>query len=453
MTAITRELARFAVNSRYELLPAEVQHEGLRAFVNYVGCAAGGANEPVCLKMLETISEFNGKSDCVVIGSSVRLDALNAALLNALSSAALSFNDTHYATVIHPTSPVGAALISMAMRRKLSGKALIHALVLGDELCCRIGNMLCTPPAACAVGLSTTGLLGSIGAAIAAGTVMGFNEDQMTTAIGIAANQSAGIREAHASMSSWFTPANAGRSGLWAAFLAERGYTCPDTMLEGAKGFAVSFASAPQMGAALEGIGQKWELLTLAYKPYPCGVVIHPIIDACLDITAKHTFDARDIERVDVTVDPLCLQLCNRPAPTLRAQAMVSFPHWAATTLMHKEAGLPQVTEAMVHDADIATLRAKVVAHADHKIGREAALVKVTLKEGRTFEARCNHALSTPQNPMTDQHIADKTRLQMEIAFGKTKAQRAMDACWKITELEDVKPYIESLAALPVPSA
>ena len=447
MTNITRELARFAVNSRYDDLPQNVQHEGLRAFVNYVGCAAGGANEPVCLKMLDTISEFNGKSDCVVIGSGVKLDALNAALLNSLSSAALSFNDTHYATVIHPTSAVGAALVSMSMRRKVSGRELIHAVVLGDELCCRIGNILCTPPAQCAVGLSTTGLLGCIGAAIAAGKVMGFNEDQMTTAIGIAANQAAGLREAHASMSSWFTPGNAGRSGLWAAFLAERGYTCPDTMIEGVKGFAVSFASNPQMGAALDRIGEKWELLELAYKPYPCGVVIHPIIDACLDITAKNKFDARDIERVDVTVDPLCLQLCNRPSPKIRAQAMVSFPHWTATTLTHKEAGLPQVTEAMVHDADIAALRAKVVAHADDKIGREAALVKVLMKDGRAFEALCEHALSTPKNPMTDKHIAEKTRLQMEIAFGKDKAQRAADACWKITELADVRPYIESLAA------
>lgn len=447
MTHITREIARFAVNTHFDALPANVQHEGLRAFVNYVGCAAGGANEPVCQKMLGTISEFNGKSDCVVIGSSVKLDALNAALMNSLSSAALSFNDTHYQTVIHPTSPVGAALVSMAMRRKISGRELIAAVVLGDELCCRIGNILCTPPAECNVGLSTTGLLGCIGAAIAAGKVMGFDEDQMTTAIGIAANQSAGIREAHASMSSWFTPGNAGRSGLWAAFLAEKGYTCPDTMIEGVKGFAVSFASNPQMGAATAGLGETWEILDLAYKPYPCGVVIHPIIDACLDITANNKFDARDIARVDVTVDPLCLQLCNRPAPKIRAQAMVSFPHWTATTLMHKEAGLPQVTEAMVHDADIAALRAKVVAHANDKIGREAARVKVTMKDGRAFEAYCQHALSTPQNPMTDKHIADKTRLQMEIAYGKDKAQRVADECWRVTDLADVAPFIESLAA------
>jgi len=432
--AITRELARFAVKTNYADLPPKVRHEGVRAFTNFIGCAAGGANEPVCAKMIETIGEFNGKSDCVVIGSKLKLDALNAALLNSLASAALAFNDTHYATVIHPTSPVGAALISMATRRKISGPELIAAVVLGDELCCRIGNILCTPPAQCAVGLSTTGLLGCIGAAIAAGKVMGFDEEQMTTAIGLAANQSAGIREAHASMASWFTPGNAGRSGLWAAFLAERGYTCPDTLIEGVKGFAVSFSSNPQMHAATDGLGTKWELLDLAYKPYPCGVVIHPIIDACLDITARNTFDARDIERVEVTVNPLCIQLCNRPAPKIRAQAMVSFPHWTATT-------------AMVHDADIATLRAKVVAHADEKTGREEARVKVTLKDGRHFEAHCKHALSTPQNPMTDAHISDKTRLQMEIVYDKAKARRMVDECWRLTELADVRPFVEALAA------
>ena len=447
MTAITRELARFAVQTRYEDLPQKVAHEGVRAFTNFLGCAAGGAVEPVCAKMIDVISDFNGKSDCVVIGSNLKLDALNAALMNSLASAALSFNDTHYLTVIHPTSPVGAALVSMASKRNIAGKELIAAVTLGDELCCRIGNILCTPPAECNVGLSTTGLLGCIGAAIAAGKVMGFNEDQMTTAIGIATNQSMGIREAHASMSSWFTPANAGRSGLWAALMAEKGYTCPDTMIEGVKGFAVSFASNPQMNVATAGLGHQWEILELAYKPYPCGVVIHSVIDACLAITNKHTFDARDIDRVEMRVNPLCIQLCNRPEPQIRAQAMVSFPHWTAATLIHKEAGLPQVTEAMVHDPDIAALRAKIVAHADDSVGREAAHVKVILKDGKVLEGHCMAAISTPENPMTDQHITDKTRLQMEIVYDKAKAKRVVDGCWRIPEMGDMRPFVASLAA------
>jgi 2-methylcitrate dehydratase PrpD len=447
MTPITRELARFAVNTTFDTLPEKVRHEGVRAFANFIGCAAGGATEPVCAKMIETIGEFNGKSDSVVIGSGVKLDALNAALLNSLASASLAFNDTHYATVIHPTSPVGAALVAMATRRRITGKAFTTAVVLGDELCCRIGNIVCMPPAECAVGLSTTGLLGCIGAAIAAGKVMDFNEDQMTTAIGIAANQSAGLREAHASMSSWFTVGNAARAGLWAALLAERGFTCPDTMIEGVKGFGVSFGSNPQFDVALKGLGEQWEILDLAYKPYPCGVVIHPVIDACLDLTARHKFDARDIERVELTVNPLCIQLCNRPVPKIRAQAMVSFAHWTATTLTCKEAGLPQVTEAMVHDAGIAALRAKVSATADENAGRGSAHVKVVMKDGKIFEAHCKHALSTPENPMTDQHIADKTRLQMEIVYDKTKARRITDECWQLTAMDDVTPFIRSLAA------
>ena len=147
-------------------------------------------------------------------------------------------------------------------------------------------------------------------------------------------------------------------------------------MIEGVKGFAVSFASNPQMQAALDGLGTKWEILDLAYKPYPCGVVVHSVIDACLDITQKHTFDAKDIARIDLNVNPLCIQLCNRPNPQTRAQAMVSFPHWTATTLTYKEAGLPQVTDAMVHDPAIAALRAKINAIADDSVGREAAHVK-----------------------------------------------------------------------------
>lgn len=444
--AITRELARFAVKTHYDALPPKVRHEGVRAFTNFLGCAAGGAPEPVCAKMIESIGEFNGKTDSIVIGSKHKFDALNAAMLNSLASAALAFNDTHYLTVIHPTSAVGAALVSLATRRNISGKQLVEAVVLGDELCCRIGNILCTPPAQCAVGLSTTGLLGCIGAAIAAGKVMGFDEDQMTTAIGIAANQSAGIREAHASMSSWFTVGNAARAGLWAALLAERGFTCPETMIEGAKGFAVSFSSNPQMEAALAGLGEKWEILDLAYKPYPCGVVVHPVIDACFEITNKHQFDARDIARVDLRVNPLCLQLCNRPTPKIRAQAMVSFQHWTATTLTHKEAGLPQVTQAMVDDAGIAALRAKVSATADETVGREETYAKVTLQDGRVFEGHCRHALSTPENPMTDNHISEKTRLQMELVFDKAKARRVVDECWRVAELADVRGFVASLA-------
>ncbi len=446
MRAITRELARFAVNSEFKKIPKAVQHEGLRALINFIGCAAGGASEPAVTTMLNTIKEFNGKNDTVVIGLEGKLDALNAALINSLSSASLSFNDTHYATVAHPTSPVAAALVPMASRVNLSGEEFIHGLILGDEIQCRIGNILCTPPGSVSVGLSMAGLVGCIGAAVAAGKALKLNEEQMIHAIGLAANQSAGLREAHASMGSPFTLGNAGRAGLWAALLSAKGYTCTESMIEGVKGFSVSFGTQTNPEVALKNIGEDWEMLDVAYKPYPCGFVIHPIIDACLQLIKKHTFDGKLIEKVELTVNPLCIQLCNRPNPENRSHAMVSFPHWTAVTLMHKAAGLPQVTEKMVFDSDIAKLRQKIHATASEEIGREAAKIKVTMENGEIFHANCETTLGTKERPMSDSDITEKTRLQLEIAFNQSTSQKIVEQCWEIPQLSQITTLLTQLS-------
>jgi len=148
---ITRLLARYAHASRLEALPREVCHEGARALVNWIGCAAGGSHEPDVELMIGLLSDFSGGKNATVVGRRERLDAPNATFLNSMSSAALAFNDTHNRTVAHPTSPVAAALLALAETRPLAGADFLHALVLGIELQCRVGNILCTPPAECAL--------------------------------------------------------------------------------------------------------------------------------------------------------------------------------------------------------------------------------------------------------------------------------------------------------------
>ena len=169
-------LARYVQSSQFDALPPAVRHEGARAFVNWIGCAAGGSSEPDVQLVLQLLSEFNGAKEATVVGRSERLDTLNAAFINSMSSAALAFNDTHNPTVAHPTSPVAAALLALAERRPMTGRELLHALILGIEIQCRVGNILCVPPAECQVGLSTQGLLGGIGAAVAAAKAMGLDE-------------------------------------------------------------------------------------------------------------------------------------------------------------------------------------------------------------------------------------------------------------------------------------
>ena len=446
MTKITGTLARYAHLSKFDALPAAVRHEGARAFVNWIGCAAGGSSEEDVQLMLELLSEFNGAKEATVVGRSERLDALNAAFINSMSSAALAFNDTHNPTVAHPTSPVAAALLALAERRPMTGRELLHALILGIEIQCRVGNILCVPPAECQVGLSTQGLLGGIGAAVAAAKVLALDEDGITTAIGLAANQASGLRESQSTMGSHFIPGHAARCGLMSALLASRGFTCSDSMIEGVKGFAASFASRPNLDAALDKLGQSFEITTLAYKPYPSGVVIHPIIDACLDIVKSGPLAAENIERIELTVNPLAVKLTDIVDPKNRGQGLVSMQHWAAITLIHGAAGIAQVTDALVRDAVVSRLRRKVVHTSTGNMPWEAADVRVLLRDGKQLQGSVQHCRGSAGRPLTDADITEKTRGQLRTAYPDAAAERILAQAWRIEECPRVDQFCLALA-------
>jgi 2-methylcitrate dehydratase PrpD len=136
--AVTGALAEWVAASSCEALPAAVRRDGARALVNWVGCAAGGAHEPVVAQAIDFLSEFNGARDATLVARAEKLDALNAAYINTLASTVLMFNDTHAATVAHPTGPVAAALLALAGRQPLPGREFLHALIVGIEVQCRM---------------------------------------------------------------------------------------------------------------------------------------------------------------------------------------------------------------------------------------------------------------------------------------------------------------------------
>jgi len=445
MIGTTRALARYGVESNFDGLPLAVRRAGLRAFLNFVGCAAGGAREEAVERMLAVVGDYDGGAQATIVGRRERLDALNAALVNSLSSAALAFNDTHYQTVAHPSSPVGAAALVVAERRRVTGAELIHAVVLGIELQCRVGMILSVPPAEVSVGLSMQGLVGGVGAAVAAARLMRLDEEATCAAIGHAINQIGGLREAHASMGSPFTPGHAARCGLFAALLAEKGFTINDGMIEGVKGFAVAYGSQTNPQTALDRLGEHFEILSLAYKPYPSGFVTHPVIDVCLDLARRESFDPGTIERVDLVVNPLTIQLCNRPEPRDRTQAFVSFQHWAAVSLALKAAGVAQVSAATVADPRISALRKKVVAVGREDMPREAAELAVTFEDGRTLRSRIDRCIGSAGVPVTDEDLSRKTRGQLQGAYDDATCERIVELCWQMAEAPDADALVAQL--------
>jgi len=444
MTGLIRQLARYATATTLAEIPATVQREGVRAFHNWLGCALGGAQELPVLTALAAISEQQMPPQATILGHDLRVDLQNAALLNCMSANLTAFDDTHLASVTHPTCAVAAAMLALSERHKTTGADFLLALILGIEIECRIANVLTTPPARSNVGLYMTSLVGGIGAAIGCGRLLELTEDQMLHAIGIAASMSSGFREAHPTMSLGFVPGHAARSGLFAAQLAAKGFTNSETSLEGAKGFAHVYADPPNLEAGTAGLGTDFEILRNAYKPYPCGIVIHPQIDACLEIAATPGFDPHAIERVELTVNPLTLTLCDRPDPRDSMQAAVSLYHWTACALLHRRAGLDEGTNAMVRDPDISALRRRIKPIPDATLDRAEAKAAIHMKDGTRLTAHVAQCRGSLARPMTEAELQQKFIAQVSRNQPAAKAETLAALGWNLPALADVGAAIRA---------
>ena len=447
MTGMTRQLARYASMTTLADIPAAVQQEGVRAFHNWLGCVFSGARERPMMTALAAIRELDMPPQASVFGHDLRVDVQNAALLNCMASSLNAFDDTHLASVIHPTGPVAAAALALAEQRQVSGADFLLAVILGIEIECRMANVLTAPPAHGNVGFYMTGIVGGIGAAIACGKLLGLDETQMTMALGIAASHASGFREAHATMGLGYVPGHASRSGLFAAQLAAKGFTSSETALEGVKGFSNVFAEPPNLAAATAGLGTDFELMRNAYKPYPCGIVIHPQIDACLEIAKTPGFDPHAIERVELFVEPLTIILCDRPEPENAMQAVVSLYHWAAAALLHRRAGLNEGVDEMVRDPDMIALRRRIRAIPDASLAREEARAIVYLKDGRQLTAHVAQCRGSLARPMTETELQEKFLAQVSRTIPLAKAEKLAALCWNLPRLGDVGGDIRALLA------
>ena len=309
---ITRTLARYLLNARYEDLPAAVRHEAARALLNWLGCAIGSSRHETVECALAAIRPFSGPPQAVVLGRTERLDIMHAALVNGISSHVLDFDDTH-ARAIHPSAPVLPALIAYAEWRPITGRDLVHAFILGVEAEERIG--LSVFPEHYAIGWHITGTAGVFGAAAAVGRLLGLDERQMCWALGIAATQAAGLREMFGTMCKSLHPGRAAQNGMLAALLAAKNFTSSEQAIEAPRGFARVTSTRFDPNEITEGLGDRYEILSNMYKPYACGLVVHAAIDGCIELAREHGLTAEEIERVDLTVSPLVLELTGKRSP------------------------------------------------------------------------------------------------------------------------------------------
>jgi 2-methylcitrate dehydratase PrpD len=442
-SGVTQSLAHYVVATRWEDLPSPVRHQAKRSLMNFFAVALAGCRTGPVEIALRSLAEFSGGKQATLVGRTKRIDALSAAFLNAAGANVYDFCDTHLRTVIHPSAPVVPALLAVAELRRVSGPDLLLALILGNEVQARIG--LAISPSHYDRGWHITSTCGVFGAASGAGKLLGLDERQMVWALGTAATQSSGLCECLGTPAKSVSVGNAARNGLWSALLAEKGFDGPPEPLAGVQGFYNALHETPDLSLVTEGLGESWEILATSYKPYPCGFVIHPVLDCVLDWRRDNP--KAEVTRVVVRGNPLLSVRTDRPDISTGRESQVSVQHAVAAALVTGKAGLDQFTDACVSDPKVRALRSKVELVSDSAFSTIAAAVEITTADGKTHSLSQQAARGSDVNPIDDKDLEQKLRTAADDWDPRQDVTPLVDAIWTLDSRADVS----GLASLAVP--
>lgn len=365
----TNTLAEFAVTTSTNDIPGEVTSRALALTTDLIGSCVRAANEadssPSILAMVERLG-LGDDGSCTVFGLNRRYGAAAAALLNGAFGHSLDFDDTHADSSLHPSAPVVPAAIAAAELTDASGAELLAAIVVGLEVCCRIGMAL-DPAAHYARGFHPTATAGVFGAAAAAGRLLGLDVAGLESAFGIAASQASGSLQflENGAWNKRYQVGEAAMKGLMAASLAAGGFRGSANALEGTHGFLKGYSDMPAPERAVADLGTVWETMRVGVKPYPACRYTHAAVDGLLELQRRHGFTPEEVAAVTVGLHRNGITLVGAPLEAKRkatsiVEGQFSMPFTAAVALLRGRFGWDDYDLLGTPEADALAARVNV---------------------------------------------------------------------------------------------
>src|SRR5215470_9951465 len=441
--SLTKTLCGHLAAAQFSDLSAAAQREARRGVLDWIGCALAGSSHRTVTTLIEVLQETGGRPVATLLGRRLKLGLTDAPLANGLMGHVLDFDDTHMGgVVLHTSSPVLAALFALAERKPVSGAELMLAYAVGFEAGVRAGR---TAPGHHKGGWHLTGTLGSIAAGVAGGKLLGLDRQRLTYAMGIAATQAGGMQQNRGTMCKSFHAGKAAANGVLAALLAEHGFDSTQEIVEGKKGFSRIYSDVAEPNELTAGLGGKWLIESNGHKPYACGVVLHPLIDALVVVRNRDKLDAAKVDEVELRVHPLVLAITGVVDPSTGLQSKFSTLHSAAVALIDGAAGIAQYSDAKAKDPAVAALRRKIKPIADDTLRKDEAFATV-IAGGRRHDSHAAHASGTIDNPMSDQQIEAKFLANATPVIGADRAKRVVETVWALEKQTDVRELIALVA-------
>lgn len=435
----TEDFSAHIFKTKFEDLSPETVHAAKRGVLDWIGCALIGSQHSTPDILIDTLKENSTDHQSIVLGRNTSLSYLDAAMVNGQMGHLLDFDDTHMGgVVLHASSPTLAALFSESQRQPSCGKNFLLAYVCGFEAGVRVGQ---SSPAHHAGGWHLTGTLGHFSSAVAVAKLLGLNAGQITHAMGIAGTQASGMQQNRGTMCKSFHAGKAAANGILSARLAMRGFDSSLEIIEGKRGFCRIYSSTSAPGRMTSELGASWEITRNGFKPYACGVVLHPAIDALIALRQLKSWDLESIESIEVKVNPLVVSITGTQNPSSGLHSKFSIYHSIAVAFIDGKAGIEQYSDHKVLDPQVENLRQKISVTVDDSLQRDQAYACIKTK-AESKEVFIEHANGTVDHPMSDQDLIQKFLANASPVIGPENAQQTQKKIWSIEQEQDVSKLL-----------
>ena len=457
----TDAIRRFITTSSLQTMPSDVVMQGKRCLIDGFGVLLAGSTAEGSHILRRYAQKVSGAKEATILGREpLVVSAAHAALANAGAGHALDYDDTQLSTtpdrifglLTHPTTPALSAALAVAERVNASGAAFLEAYITGVEVACKMAETI--DPNHYERGFHSTGTFGVFGAAAAAGKLMKLNDTQLAHMLAIAASLSAGIRVNFGSMSKPLNAARASENGVFAAELASQGFTGGDFGLDGQWGYFQVYGGGADLDRLIGKLGNPWAIISpgVSFKPYPCGSLSHPSMDAMLKVVVDNDLKPEQIKAVRLRAGNNILEPLRYTIAKTELEAKFSVPFLMSAVILRRRAGMREFTDEFVASAPVQAMMPNVTAVRDEAIEKMGfdkirSIVEVDLVDGRMLVQRSDDRYrGGPDNPFSRDDLRAKFVDCAQLALPQASLEKAFTSIESVDTMASVRTLVQTLS-------
>ncbi|MBM3117931.1 MAG: MmgE/PrpD family protein [Chloroflexi bacterium] len=443
----TRRLAEFIYGLRYDDISRDAISKAKLCLMDWVGVTVGGyaSGQNDMDAMIDALSPFFGQPQATLITKKRKVDVVNAALINGTASHFLDYDDVHMGMIGHPTVPVVPAALAVGEYHGIDGKKLIEAIVVGIEVECRIGEAV--NPEHYATGWHATATLGGFGACAAVAKIIGLNVDKVVSALGIAGTQAFGLQQSFGTMCKPFHAGKAASNGIIAAFLAQKGFTAPQQILEGQAGFGKAFSQKFD-DSKIGNFGRPFEIEGVVYKRYASCYLTHAAVRCMLEMRERYHPTTSEIDSIEVKASSAAVAVAGKPEPQTGLEGKFSLRYCVALALLKGRAVESDFADNSVHEPAIKHLMSKVNVIPEESSAPTEVEINIEMNDGGEIKERLELTSKDAAVPISEWQstLEAKSSDLLKRTLTSETTNKIITGIQKLDKTDNIKNIVELLS-------